>query len=173
MTSAEVASGEAGQRHDRLLDVVVDILETDGYDAVQPVADLVPHMRADIVFGGLAGRLHLRRGSFRRHRQRSQHLVRHRMSDLLLDTHVLLWLLDDSPRLGSQARNRITGSAAVYVSAASTWELAIKAAVGKITLPDDLEEAIDRSAVRALPVTRRHTLASDLMALPDAVDARL
>jgi TetR/AcrR family transcriptional regulator, cholesterol catabolism regulator len=35
MTSAEVASGEAGQRHDRLLDVIVDILETDGYDAVQ------------------------------------------------------------------------------------------------------------------------------------------
>ncbi|HZE16620.1 MAG TPA: type II toxin-antitoxin system VapC family toxin [Mycobacterium sp.] len=51
-------------------------------------------------------------------------------------------------------------------SAASTWELAIKAAVGKITLPDDLEDAIDRSAVRDLPVTRRHTLASDLMALP-------
>jgi PIN domain nuclease of toxin-antitoxin system len=97
------------------------------------------------------------------------------MSGLLLDTHVLLWLLDDSPRLGSQARNRITGSAAVYVSAASTWELAIKAAVGKITLPDDLEEAIDRSAVRALPVTRRHTLASDLMALPhkDPFDAVL
>jgi PIN domain nuclease of toxin-antitoxin system len=97
------------------------------------------------------------------------------MSGLLLDTHVLLWLLDDSPRLGSQARNRITGSAAVYVSAASTWELAIKAAVGKITLPDDLEEAIDRSAVRDLPVTRRHALASDLMALPhqDPFDAVL
>jgi PIN domain nuclease of toxin-antitoxin system len=97
------------------------------------------------------------------------------MSGLLLDTHVVLWLLDDSPRLGTQARNRITESAAVYISAASTWELAIKAAIGKIALPDDLDDAIDRSALRDLPVTRRHTLASDLMALPhkDPFDAVL
>jgi len=97
------------------------------------------------------------------------------MSGLLLDTHVLLWLLDDSPRLGSQARDRITESAAVYVSAASAWELAIKAAIGKVTLPDDLDDAINRSALRDLPVTRRHALASDLTALPhkDPFDAVL
>ncbi|MDT5350670.1 MAG: hypothetical protein QOH91_3957 [Mycobacterium sp.] len=97
------------------------------------------------------------------------------MSGLLLDTHVLLWLLDDSPRLGIEARDRIAGSATVYVSAASTWELAIKAAIGKIALPDDLDEAIDRSALRDLPVTRRHILASDLTALPhkDPFDAIL
>lgn len=88
------------------------------------------------------------------------------MSGLLLDTHVLLWLLDDSPRLGTRARDRITGSAAVYVSAASTWELAIKSAVGKIVLPDAFGDVIERSGVRDLPVTRRHTLASDLTALP-------
>lgn len=97
------------------------------------------------------------------------------MSDLLLDTHVLLWLLDDNPQLGVDARERITASAAVYVSAASTWELAIKAAIGKLTLPDDLNDAIDQSALRDLPVTRRHTLASDLTALPhkDPFDALL
>ncbi len=97
------------------------------------------------------------------------------MSGLLLDTHVVLWLLDDSPRLGIRARDRITVSAAVYVSAASTWELAIKAAVGKLTLPDDLDDAIDRSALRDLPLTRRHALASDLLALPhkDPFDAVL
>ncbi|WP_343599750.1 type II toxin-antitoxin system VapC family toxin [Mycobacterium sp.] len=93
----------------------------------------------------------------------------------MLDTHVVLWLLDDSPRLGIRARDRITVSAAVYVSAASTWELAIKAAVGKLTLPDDLDDAIDRSALRDLPLTRRHALASDLLALPhkDPFDAVL
>lgn len=97
------------------------------------------------------------------------------MSGLLLDTHVVLWLLDDSPRLGSEARERITSSAAVYVSAASTWEFAVKAATGKLTLPDDLDDAIDRSALRDLPVTRRHTLASDLTGLPhkDPFDAIL
>jgi PIN domain nuclease of toxin-antitoxin system len=93
----------------------------------------------------------------------------------LLDTHVLLWLLDDSPRLGIDARERMTASAAVYVSAASTCELAIKAALGKLTVPDDLDAAIDRSALRDLPVTRRHTLSSDLTALPhkDPFDALL
>lgn len=97
------------------------------------------------------------------------------MSGLLLDTHVLLWLLDDSPRLGIAARERISASAAVYVSAASTWELAIKAAIGKIALPDDFGDAIERSGLRDLPVTRRHTLASDLAALPhrDPFDAVL
>lgn len=97
------------------------------------------------------------------------------MSGVLLDTHVLLWLLDDSPRLGAQARDRIERSAAAYVSAASTWELAIKAAIGKVTLPDDIDVAIDRSALRDLPVTRRHTVASDLTVLPhkDPFDALL
>jgi PIN domain nuclease of toxin-antitoxin system len=97
------------------------------------------------------------------------------MSGLLLDTHVLLWLLDDNPRLGLEARKRIAATAAVYVSAASTWELAIKAAIGKLTVPDDLDEAIDRSALRELPVTREHTLAADLTALPhkDPFDALL
>jgi PIN domain nuclease of toxin-antitoxin system len=63
----------------------------------------------------------------------------------------------------------------VYVSAASTWELAIKAAIGKIELPNDFDDAIDRSGLRDLPVTRRHTLATDLTALPhkDPFDAVL
>jgi PIN domain nuclease of toxin-antitoxin system len=97
------------------------------------------------------------------------------MSGLLLDTHVLLWVLDDSPRLGMVARDRIAESPAVYVSAASTWELTIKASIGKLTLPDDLDDAINRSALRDLPVTRRHTLASDPTALPhkDPFDALL
>jgi PIN domain nuclease of toxin-antitoxin system len=93
----------------------------------------------------------------------------------LLDTHVLLWVFEDSPRLGSGARDRIRDSTAVYVSAASTWELAIKAAIGKIELPNDFDDAIDRSGLRDLPVTRRHTLATDLTALPhkDPFDAVL
>ena len=97
------------------------------------------------------------------------------MSGLLLDTHVLLWMLEDSPRLGNRARDRIRDSPAVYVSAASTWELAIKAAIGKIKLPDDFDDAIDRSALRDLPVTRRHTFACDPAALPhkDPFDAVL
>lgn len=97
------------------------------------------------------------------------------MSGLLLDTHVLLWLLEDNPRLGTAARERITESAAVFASAASTWELAIKAAIGKLTLPGDFDDAIGRSGVQDLPITRRHALASDVTALPhkDPFDAIL
>ncbi|BBX28076.1 type II toxin-antitoxin system VapC family toxin [Mycolicibacterium alvei] len=97
------------------------------------------------------------------------------MSGLLLDTHVLLWLLEDNPRLGTAARERITESAAVFASAAGTWELAIKAAIGKLTLPGDFDDAIGRSGVQDLPITRRHALASDVTALPhkDPFDAIL
>lgn len=97
------------------------------------------------------------------------------MSGLLLDTHVVLWVLDDSARLGAAARERISASTAVYVSAASTWELATKAATGKLALPDDFSDAIERSGLRELPVTHRHTFVRDLAALPhrDPFDALL
>lgn len=97
------------------------------------------------------------------------------MTGLLLDTHVVLWLLDDSPRLGQRARQWIVSGATVFVSAASTWEMSIKASVGKLTLPVDLDDAIDRSGLRDLPITRRHSLESDLAALPhrDPFDAIL
>lgn len=97
------------------------------------------------------------------------------MTGLLLDTHVLLWLLEDNPRLGVEARDRIIDSPAAFVSAASTWELTIKAAVGKLTLPVGLDEAINRSGLNDLPITRRHTLASNLTVLPhkDPFDAIL
>lgn len=97
------------------------------------------------------------------------------MTALLLDTHVVLWLLDGSARLGGRARERITAGEVVFVSAASVWEMSIKAALGKLTLPADIGEAIDRSGLRDLPVTRRHALASGLAALPhrDPFDAIL
>lgn len=97
------------------------------------------------------------------------------MNAVLLDTHVLLWLLDDNSRLGRGTRERISRAAAVYVSAASTWELAIKSAIGKISLPDDFSDAVGAAGLRDLPVTRAHTLASDLTALPhrDPFDALL
>ncbi len=59
------------------------------------------------------------------------------MTSLLLDSHALRWWLDDSPRLTPDARRAIEGSdAALYFSAASVWELAIKRAAGKLDLPD-------------------------------------
>jgi PIN domain nuclease of toxin-antitoxin system len=49
---------------------------------------------------------------------------------LLLDTHVLLWTLDDSPRLSQRAREIMTASGVeCFVSAVSFWEIAIKASL--------------------------------------------
>lgn len=58
---------------------------------------------------------------------------------LLLDTHVLLWWLSDAPELPEQARPLISDvDNLVLVSAASIWEIRIKAAIGKLSIPRNL-----------------------------------
>ncbi|MFC6162834.1 type II toxin-antitoxin system VapC family toxin [Kribbella jiaozuonensis] len=75
---------------------------------------------------------------------------------LLLDTHVLIWWLQASPELSDDLRNRIDTELDVYVSAASVWELSIKQAAGKIKLPDDLREWIERGGLSELPISMAH-----------------
>jgi PIN domain nuclease of toxin-antitoxin system len=54
---------------------------------------------------------------------------------LLLDTHVFLWWVSDDPKLSKVARELIYDTENIkYVSAATAWELAIKAGLGKIKL---------------------------------------
>lgn len=75
------------------------------------------------------------------------------MSRLLLDTHALLWALSDPDRLAPDARGAILDPAnEVFVSAASAWEMAIKAGLDKLRYPDDLEEQLTLSGFVALPV---------------------
>lgn len=59
------------------------------------------------------------------------------MTSLLLDTHVVLWWLADDPRLSPRVRKAVRGADGVHVSAASTWEAAIKVAIGKLELDLD------------------------------------
>lgn len=79
---------------------------------------------------------------------------------LLLDTHVLLWWLADSPRLTKPARTLIAGGSQVFVSAGTAWEISIKRALGKLTAPDDLEAAVEASQFEPLPISVRHTIAA-------------
>lgn len=80
---------------------------------------------------------------------------------LLLDTHVLLWWLADDPRLTPAMREAIADpSTAVVVSAASAWEAAIKAAIGKLRVPDGLREELERQGFDELPVTVEDGLAA-------------
>ena len=58
---------------------------------------------------------------------------------LLLDTHVLLWWLDEPRLLSEAARKAIAdGKTPVYVSAAVVWEICIYRSMGKLDAPDDL-----------------------------------
>lgn len=75
---------------------------------------------------------------------------------MLLDTHVLLWLLGDDPRLGPRARAQLSRVDSLYVSTASLWELAIKAELGKIEVPDDLPDLVEQAHVTWLAVSPRH-----------------
>ena len=76
---------------------------------------------------------------------------------LLLDTHIFLWAVAGSRLLKPAARRAIQAADQVYVSAASIWEVAIKAPLGKIKAdPDELVAAIEASGFVELPVRAAH-----------------
>lgn len=67
---------------------------------------------------------------------------------LLLDTHAFLWFCGGSPLLNRRARGAIEDSENVcWVSHATAWEVAIKASLGKLTLPASYEELFGDLAV--------------------------
>ena len=76
--------------------------------------------------------------------------------NLLLDTHILLWCLGDSPRLPNTVRHAVDHADRVFVSIASAWELAIKAAQGKLEYPPSLEPAIEESGYLPLLIGFAH-----------------
>jgi PIN domain nuclease of toxin-antitoxin system len=73
---------------------------------------------------------------------------------LLLDAHALLWWLADDPSLDRNARDLIADPTnEVIVSAVTVWEIAIKRAIGKLSAPDGLAVALERSGFIEAPVT--------------------
>ena len=81
----------------------------------------------------------------------------------LLDTHVLLWLLAGSPRVGTALLTTLADPGnTVYVSAASAWEIAIKAGLGKLAVPPDLDHwlpaEIAAAGLTPLPIDLNHAL---------------
>lgn len=74
---------------------------------------------------------------------------------MLLDTHVLIWALQD--QLEAAAGGVIVSAEnQVYVSAASPWEIAIKRAAGKLRAPQDAVAASDAAGFDRLPITFEH-----------------
>ncbi|MCP4680144.1 MAG: type II toxin-antitoxin system VapC family toxin [Deltaproteobacteria bacterium] len=74
--------------------------------------------------------------------------------NLLLDAHVLLWWQGDFERIGKEALGAIENTDnIIWVSAATVWEISIKKALGKLTLPDKWYESIQEDGFRELPIT--------------------
>jgi len=76
---------------------------------------------------------------------------------LLLDTHVLIWAVGDPSRLGAATRDLLEDPAnEVLFSAASIWEIAIKAALGRADFPqrpEPVAQAARETGFRELPIS--------------------
>ena len=83
--------------------------------------------------------------------------------NLLLDSHVILWWLADDPRLSRKARRLIERADEAYVSAATTWELALKASLGKLEMPEGFVETVEEEGFLHLPVTPVHAMAVEAL----------
>lgn len=100
--------------------------------------------------------------------------------NLLLDTHVLIWWLINSPQLSRTAKQAISNQGnRVFVSSASAWEIATKFRIGKFpqmrVLIDDLEGHIRRERFEALSMTMAHAKSAGMLPGPhrDSFDRML
>jgi PIN domain nuclease of toxin-antitoxin system len=80
----------------------------------------------------------------------------------LLDTHVWLWMLTDPERLGTAQRLVSDTQSELLLSAVSSWEIAIKHALGRLPLPEPpasyVPARIRSTQVTPLPVEHSHAL---------------
>lgn len=76
---------------------------------------------------------------------------------ILVDSHVIYWAMMSPGELTPTARTAlIEPSNEVFVSAASIWELKIKARKGKLHLPEGFVKALEDESFDELPVSWRH-----------------
>ena len=80
--------------------------------------------------------------------------------NLLLDTHALLWAVSEPQRLAPRAAALIIDPGnSVYVSAVNTWEMVIKAGLGRLEAPfGELSRIFEATGFFELPVTIAHSL---------------
>jgi PIN domain nuclease of toxin-antitoxin system len=75
---------------------------------------------------------------------------------ILLDTHTLLWFLENDPQLPTTTRTRIETTATAFISIVSLWEIAIKTNIGKLTLTipfSQLQTELTTQNITQLPIT--------------------
>ena len=89
--------------------------------------------------------------------------------NLLADTHVLIWWIKGSERLGPRSREAMFHrNTTLWISAVSVWEMSIKIARGRLELGAPLEETIRtlfEQGCRTLPINTLHALAIQTLPL--------
>jgi PIN domain nuclease of toxin-antitoxin system len=94
--------------------------------------------------------------------------------NLLLDTQIAIWLAANSPKLPRAALDAMDRARALYLSAASIWEMALKSSKLRIDVAR-LAERFAEAGIVALPVTWEHAIRSGEIAAahPDPFDRLL
>lgn len=86
------------------------------------------------------------------------------MTQLLIDTHVLVWWADKPQELQEEARLAIgSGLNQVYVSMASLWELQLKISSGKLSIPGTIATLVQRARCKPLPIKLEHIETTELL----------
>ena len=90
---------------------------------------------------------------------------------LLLDTHILLWWLQEPKKLSAASKRLIT-SGDCAVSVVSLWELAMNEERGRVRLPTTLDAEIDKQGFRIIPLKAEHIDAyrQTTASIPDPFD---
>ena len=81
------------------------------------------------------------------------------MKKYLLDTHAVLWIAENSPKISQAARQVLCKDDLKYISIASAWEVAIKISKGNFDLIGGLTEfykIIDYNELEILPVKKEY-----------------
>lgn len=76
---------------------------------------------------------------------------------LLLDTHLIIWAVSSPKRLSKKTKCFITDAEAIFVSAASIWEMSIKIQLNKLQLElDTFLKELENIGVHSLAITWQH-----------------
>lgn len=76
----------------------------------------------------------------------------------LLDTHALLWSSTNDRRLPLIWREAMVSDVALFLSAASVWEIEIKRALGKLSAPDDYLERAEATGIEVISIEPSHAV---------------